>query len=86
MTDAKEKDEKPKEPEYPRWVYPPDGGPGKIVQTPEETPSGWLLQPKEGGEASGEKVIGSHTFTGQYTDHTKSTVEDDDDKQKSKKK
>jgi hypothetical protein len=50
--------------EFPRWVYPPDGGHGKIVQTPDDVPSGWLMQPKEPGPASGERVIGQPEFPG----------------------
>ena len=48
--------------EYPRWVYPPDGGPGCIVQTPDEKPKGWLDYPTEAGPATGERIIGQPTF------------------------
>lgn len=27
--------------EYPKWIYPLDGGPGKIIETPAEWTEGW---------------------------------------------
>lgn len=68
--------------EYPRWVYPPDGGPGQIAQTPDECPDGWGPQPKEPGPAQGERVIGQPVFSGE----TSGQAEDDDSAKKSKKK
>ena len=62
--------------EYPRWVYPPDGGPGCVAQTPDDRPKGYLDAPVEPGAASGERIIGQPEFP---------KVEDDEAK-KSKKK
>jgi hypothetical protein len=48
--------------EYLRWVYPPDGGPGHVVQTPDERPKGWLEYPTEPAAATGERIIGQPDF------------------------
>lgn len=48
--------------EFPRWVYPPDGGPGKVIRTLEDWPTGWLRDPAGPQSAGGERVIGmAHT-------------------------
>lgn len=56
---SEKKDTEKKEVEYPRWVYPPDGGPGCIIQTPDDRPKGWLDGPVAPGPATGERVIGT---------------------------
>jgi hypothetical protein len=88
-----------KEPEveYPRWVYPPDGGPGKECATPDDKPKGWLDHPALPGPASGERVIGQPDFTAGLTADELKEVEtlerkvqadeaDDESARKSKKK
>ena len=76
--------------EYPRWVYPPDGGPGKIVNTPDECPKGWVTEPVAPAAATGERVIGTPDRPATPLDQTAgarpASDEDDDDAKKSKKK
>lgn len=50
--------DKPDKQEYPHWIYPPDGGPGKLIHSPEEEVHGWKDHPSEAGAAEGERVIG----------------------------
>jgi len=87
--------EKKAEVEYPRWVYPPDGGPGKIVQTPDECPKGWLTEPVAPQGATGERVIGTPEHPSTPLDQTAGARpvppppaddEGDDDGRKSKRK
>jgi hypothetical protein len=70
------------EAEYPRWVYPPDGGPGCVAQTPDDKPKGWLEAPTEPGPATGQRVIGAPEFPATPTP----PADDDDEAKKSKKK
>jgi hypothetical protein len=70
--------------EYPRWVYPPDGGPGHVVATPDEKPKGWLEYPTTPAAQTGERVIGQPT---QFAPPAApAPAEDEDDAKKSKKK
>lgn len=47
--------------EFPHWGYPPDGGPAKIIESPDDWPDGWLDGPVEGGPQTGQRVIGQPT-------------------------
>lgn len=45
--------------EYPKWIYPPDGGRGHIIETPEQMIKGWLDQPAPNQAPShNERIIG----------------------------
>ena len=44
--------------DYPKTVYPPDGGTPKTIFTPDEYPDGWLEAPIAPMAAGGERVIG----------------------------
>ncbi len=46
------------EDEYPRWIYPPDGGQGKLIQTPDDYTAGWSDLPSAPLPAMGERIIG----------------------------
>jgi hypothetical protein len=44
--------------EFPKCMYPPDGGHGKIFFTPDDVPEGWLESPINHMPMGGERVIG----------------------------
>lgn len=47
--------------EFPQWIYPPDGGQGKLIHSPEEYIKGWQDTPAGNLGAIGERVIGQVT-------------------------
>lgn len=44
--------------EYPRWIYPSEGGPGKLIHTPDHYLKGWQDVPATAQSAIGERIIG----------------------------
>ena len=65
--------------EYPRWIYPGEGGPGKLIHTPDQYLKGWQDVPATAQSAIGERIIGQpieHAVPTPMVGHVASVVEE----------
>ena len=71
--------------EYPRWIYPSEGGPGKLIQTPDAYLKGWQDVPATPQSAIGERIIGqplTHVVPTATVEHVAAVVEEQPKKSK----